>query len=41
MIGFLMKLFMRIAFYRSVYHTLKRIFVDVRARLAERRSASS
>jgi hypothetical protein len=38
---FLMKIAMRIALYRSLYHTLKRIFIDVRTRLSERREHAS
>jgi hypothetical protein len=35
---FLMKIAMRIALYRSLYHTLKRIYIDIRTRLSNRRA---
>jgi hypothetical protein len=38
---FLTKIAMRIALYRSLYHTLKRIFLDIRARLSQRREQAS
>jgi hypothetical protein len=38
---FLMKIAMRIALYRSLYHTLKRIFLDIRTRLSNRHEKAS